>query len=271
MKNRKKKIYVKQLLLESADELEGSVSPTNQPDDLLALKSTLDKERDAHKTATKALKAKEVELKSLSEKFADINPEEYKRLLDQRETFQSLADEKESLKNSLTNAFAAEKDALLGNHNTVVSGYQATIESLQLKISEGQRSRLLEKEFNGANGRTDIASDGISYFGILEQFVGKNFVLSEDGAKLAIVGPDGNAMMSIANPKEPIGVAEYLKSLHIHPVLGNCFKLENPPSGTGVNAPNIMLKGKLESKPQSLQERLVRARALDKKKASGEA
>ena len=255
--------------LETPIEVEGAATPpepkpietapTPPREDLTALKETLAKVRLENSDYQKASKSKAAELLALQTKFKDINPEEYQVLVRERESLQGLAAEREAT----AATFATEKSTLLSSHSAEIEGYEATVSQLKGQIQDGNRSRMLEKEFFNIQGRPEIADDGLSYFQVFEQFAGRSFVLSEDGKAIVVVDGAGTPMKSIANPKEAMTTSEYLKGLHRHPILGNCFKLESVPNGSGVNAPTGQSKA-TPTRPVSTIDRLNAAKARDK-------
>ena len=255
--------------LETPIEVEGAATPpepkpvetipTPPREDVTALKETLAKVRLESSDSQKSLKSKAAELLALQTKFKDINPDEYQALVRERESLQGLAAEREAT----AATFANEKSTLLSSHATEIEVYESTVAQLKSQIQDGNRSRMLEKEFFNIQGRPEIADDGLSYFQVFEQFAGRSFVLSEDGKAIVVVDSTGTPMKSVANPKEAMSPSEYLKGLHRHPILGNCFKLESVPNGSGVNAPTGQSKV-TATRPVSTIDRLNAAKARDK-------
>ena len=234
-------------------------APTPPREDLTALKETLAKVRLESSDSQKSLKSKVAELLALQTKFKDINPDEYQALVKERESLQGLAAERETI----AATFAAEKSSLISSHSAEVEGYESAISHLKNEIQDGNRSRMLEKEFFKVQGRPETAEDGLSYFEVFKQFAGRSFTLAEDGKAIVVVDGKGIPMMSVANPKEAMTPTEYLKSLHRHPILGNCFKLESVPNGSGVNPPAGQSKPEA-TRPTSAIDRLNAAKARER-------
>lgn len=234
-------------------------APTPPREDLTALKETLAKVRIENNDSQKSLKSKVAELLAIQTKFKDINPDEYQVLVKERESLQGLAAERETI----AATFAAEKSSLISSHSAAIESYELAISQLKNEIQDGNRSRMLEKEFFKVQGRPETAEDGLSYFEVFKQFAGKSFTLSEDGKSIVVVDSAKAPMMSIANPKEAMTPTEYMKSLHRHPILGNCFKLESVPNGSGVNPPSGQSKP-VATRPTSAIDRLNAAKARDR-------
>ena len=233
--------------------------PTPPREDLTALKETLAKVRLESSDSQKSLKSKVAELLALQTKFKDINPDEYQVLVKERESLQGLAAERETI----AATFAAEKSSLISSHSAEIESYELAIAQLKGEIQDGNRSRMLEKEFFKVQGRPETAEDGLSYFEVFKQFAGRSFTLSEDGKTIVVVDGAKAPMMSTLNPKEAMSPTEYMKSLHKHPILGNCFKLESVPNGSGVNPPSGQSKP-TQARPASTLDRLNAAKARDR-------
>jgi hypothetical protein len=262
---------LRQLKLEDVPELEGGVDKSTdtktepKTTDSVeasaedALKKVVEKEREAAKNAKKEAAKLREELKAIQDKFANVDPAQYAALVKEREDLAAKQSEQERSQAEMGAKFETERLKLTESYNSKLAAMQAQTEALQQQLLSVQRSQLLEKEFIGVNGRTEI-SDGISYFKVLDNFVGNKFKLSEDGASLNVVRDDGTPMMSIEDPKQPMSPKEYLKSLHQHDVLGSCFKLESVPSGSGNNRTTTGFSVATTTVKKSRAQQLLEAR-----------
>jgi hypothetical protein len=197
---------------ESSDQNEGRNYSEEEVQNLLkALKS----ERETRKIYEKEVKEKSQQL----EKFAQINPDEYRKL---QEEAAIAAREK---------AAADERTALLEEKY----GAQAAdaIKQRDEKARELQEFRkryALEKVFFSAGGRTDSA-DGVSFFDMLANQIGGQFRLEADGS-ITVVDFQGDPVLDKDSGRR-IQPEDYLSQFKNHPIYGTFFK-GNKGSGAGI-------------------------------------
>lgn len=178
---------------------------------LKALKS----EREARKIYEKEVKEKSAQL----EKFAQINPDEYRKL---QEEAAIAAREK---------AAADERTALLEDKY----GKQAA-EAVQQRdgaykeLQEFRKRYALEKVFFSAGGRTDSA-DGVSFFDMLANQIGGHFRLEPDNS-ITVVDSNGVPILDKESGRR-INPEDYLGGFKTHPIYGTFFK-GSKGSGAGI-------------------------------------
>lgn len=179
------------------------------------LLKALKAERESRKIYEKEVKEKAAQL----EKFAQINPDEYRKLQEEaaiaaRE--KAAADERTSLLEEKYGAQAAEavKKADLA----------------QQELLEFRKRYALEKVFFAAGGRTDSA-DGISFFDMIFNQIGTQFRLESNG-NVTVVDSSGDPVLDSDSGKR-INPEDYLSSLKNHPIYGTFFK-GNKGSGAGI-------------------------------------
>ncbi|MGL5060918.1 MAG: hypothetical protein ACRC62_13160, partial [Microcoleus sp.] len=191
----------RKLAIEIEEDIEGSTetsqpeggvdSPEESPEEKIkALEKALENSRNLVKLREKGFGKLKSDLEAFQEKFKDIDPQQYQALLQERENLATKQSEQERLQAELTAKFETERIKLSETYTAKVTELEQERSSLQQQILSLTRSNLLEKEFVGANGRTEI-SGGISYFQVLDQFVGGKFQLSEDSKRLIVIGDDG--------------------------------------------------------------------------------
>ena len=175
-----------------------------EPEDLTGLKSALSKERAEKKAAAAALKA-------IQDKFKDLNPEEYDRAIKELET---------------TRAAAAKHAELEAEYKTkadrIAAESTSKINEQLSRIQELERRALIKEAFLNSGGNHVAAEDGTSYYQLFEALQGNKFAV-KDGVLLTTVKE--------ADGKE-LTPEEYIKTLHEHSILGNCFTIAKPPGGT---------------------------------------
>jgi hypothetical protein len=179
------------------------------------LLKALKAERESRKIYEKEVKEKAAQL----EKFAQINPDEYRKLQEEaaiaaRE--KAAADERTSLLEEKYGAQAAEavKKADLA----------------QQELLEFRKRYALEKVFFAAGGRTDSA-DGISFFDMIFNQIGTQFRLESNG-NVTVVDASGDPVLDSDSGKR-INPEDYLSGLKNHPIYGTFFK-GNKGSGAGI-------------------------------------
>lgn len=184
-------------------------------DEVQNLLKALKAERESRKIYEKEVKEKAAQL----EKFAQINPDEYRKLQEEaaiaaRE--KAAADERTSLLEEKYGAQAAEavKKADLA----------------QQELLEFRKRYALEKVFFAAGGRTDSA-DGISFFDMIFNQIGTQFRLEANG-NVTVVDASGDPVLDSDSGKR-INPEDYLSSLKNHPIYGTFFK-GNKGSGAGI-------------------------------------
>ena len=178
---------------------------------LKALKS----EREARKIYEKEVKEKAQQL----EKFAQINPDEYRKLQEEaaiaaRE--KAAADERTALLEEKYGAQAAE---------ALKQRDERTKELLEFR-----KRYALEKVFFSAGGRTDSA-DGVSFFDMLANQIGSQFRLEPDGG-ITVIDFQGDPVLDKDSGRR-ITPEDYLAKFKNHPIYGTFFK-GSKGSGAGI-------------------------------------
>jgi DNA-directed RNA polymerase subunit F len=177
--------------------------PKAEVDNLLkALKA----ERESRKTYEKELREKTTQL----EKFAQINPEEYRRLQEEAaiaERERLAAEERTSLLEEKYGAQAAEANK--------------KAEIYQQELKEFRKRYALEKVFFAAGGRTD-ADGGVSFFDLLADRLGNHFRLEPNG-NITVIDSNGDAVLA-ADTGKRISPEDYLSTFKEHPIYGTFFK-----------------------------------------------
>lgn len=194
------------------DTLNSDLIPRSEVDNLLkALKA----ERESRKQYEKEAREKSVQL----EKFAEINPNEYRRLQEEAaiaERERLAAEERTSLLEEKYGAQAAEANK--------------KAEVFQQQLQEFRKRYALEKVFFSAGGRTD-AADGVSFFDMLADRLGSSFRLEPNGA-VTVVDNNGDPILD-ADTGKRITPEEYLGGFKSHPIYGTFFRSAKG-SGSGL-------------------------------------
>lgn len=202
-------------------QLSSDLIPKAEVDNLLkALKA----ERESRKAYEKELREKAAQL----EKFAEINPAEYRRLQEEAaiaERERLAAEERTSLLEEKYGAQAAEANK--------------KAEAFQTELREFRKRYALEKVFFAAGGRTDSA-DGVSFFDMLADRLGSNFRLELDGS-VTVVDSNGGPVLDSDTGKR-ISPEEYLSRFKSHPIYGTFFRGAKG-SGAGLGVGNTDANG----------------------------
>jgi hypothetical protein len=183
--------------------LNGDLIPKSEVDNLLkALKA----ERESRKTYEKELRDKSAQL----EKFAEINPAEYRRLQEE-----AAIAERERM--------AAEERTMLLEERYGAQTAEANkkAEVYQNELKEFRKRYALEKVFFSAGGRTDSA-DGVSFFDMLADRLGSSFRLEPDGS-VTVVDSNGGPVLDSDTGKR-ISPEEYLSRFKSHAIYGTFFR-----------------------------------------------
>lgn len=184
-------------------DVNSDLIPKSEVDNLLkALKA----ERESRKTYEKELRDKTAQL----EKFAEINPNEYRRLQEEAaiaERERLAAEERTSLLEEKYGAQAAEANK--------------KAEVYQTELKEFRKRYALEKVFFAAGGRPD-AADGVSFFDMLADRLGSNFRLEQNGS-ITVVDRNGDPVLD-ADTGKRIAPEEYLSTFKNHPIYGTFFR-----------------------------------------------
>lgn len=188
---------------EADQQITGDLIPKSEVDNLLkALKA----ERESRKTYEKELREKSAQL----EKFAEINPNEYRRLQEE-----AAIAERERLA-------AEERTALLEEkYGSQAAEARKKAEEYQAQLMDFRKRYALEKVFFAAGGRTD-AEGGVSFFDLLADRLGGNFRLEPNGT-VTVVDGNGDPILDPDTGKR-IAPEEYLASYKTHPIFGTFFK-----------------------------------------------
>lgn len=190
---------------QSIDALDANsdLIPKSEVDNLLkALKA----ERESRKTYEKELREKAAQL----EKFAEINPNEYRRLQEEAaiaERERLAAEERTSLLEEKYGAQAAEANK--------------KAEQYQVELKEFRKRYALEKVFFAAGGRPD-AADGVSFFDMLADRLGSGFRLEPSGA-ITVIDSNGDPVLD-ADTGRRIAPEDYLSTFKTHPIYGTFFR-----------------------------------------------
>jgi vacuolar-type H+-ATPase subunit I/STV1 len=188
---------------ETDQQITGDLIPKSEVDNLLkALKA----ERESRKTYEKELREKSAQL----EKFAEINPNEYRRLQEE-----AAIAERERLA-------AEERTALLEEkYGAQAAEARKKADEYQAQLMDFRKRYALEKVFFAAGGRTD-AEGGVSFFDLLADRLGGNFRLEPNGT-VTVVDGNGDPILDPDTGKR-IAPEEYLASYKTHPIFGTFFK-----------------------------------------------
>ena len=204
------------------------------------LVKALKAERESRKQYEKELRDKSNQL----EKFAEINPQEYRRLQEEAaiaERDRMAAEERTSLLEEKYGAQAAEANK--------------KAEAYQVQLQEYRKRYALEKVFFAAGGRTD-AADGVSFFDMLADRLGANFRLEPSGA-VTVVDGNGDPILD-ADTGKRIAPEEYLSGFKSHAIYGTFFRGAKG-SGAGLgsggtDASGLTTQDLSEMSPDSLFE-----------------
>ena len=184
-------------------DLNSDLIPKAEVDNLLkALKA----ERESRKTYEKELREKAAQL----EKFAEINPAEYRRLQEE-----AAIAERERLA-------AEERTALLeSKYGAQTAEANKKAELFQNELKEFRKRYALEKVFFAAGGRTDSA-DGVSFFDMLADRLGNSFKLEPNGS-VTVVDTNGDPILDSDTGKR-VSPEDYLGRFKSHPIYGTFFR-----------------------------------------------
>ena len=184
-------------------DLNSDLIPKAEVDNLLkALKA----ERESRKTYEKELREKAAQL----EKFAEINPAEYRRLQEE-----AAIAERERLA-------AEERTALLeSKYGAQTAEANKKAELFQNELKEFRKRYALEKVFFAAGGRTDSA-DGVSFFDMLADRLGGSFKLEPNGS-VTVVDTNGDPILDSDTGKR-VSPEDYLGRFKSHPIYGTFFR-----------------------------------------------
>jgi hypothetical protein len=198
--------------VDNVDIGEGKAYSEDEVQNLLkALKS----EREARKIYEKEVKEKAAQL----EKFAQINPDEYRKL---QEEASIAAREK---------AAADERTALLEEkYGGQAAEAAKKADAANRELQEFRKRYALEKVFFSAGGRTD-AADGVSFFDMLANQIGGQFRLEADG-NVTVVDNAGDPILDKDSGRR-VNPEDYLGQFKTHPIYGTFFK-GNKGSGAGI-------------------------------------
>lgn len=184
-------------------QVDADLIPKAEVDNLLkALKA----ERESRKQYEKELREKSAQL----EKFAEINPGEYRRLQEE-----AAIAERERL--------AAEERTMLLEEKYGAQAAEASkkAEAYQKELLEFRKRYALEKVFFAAGGRTDSA-DGVSFFDMLADRLGSSFRLENDGS-ITVIDSSGSPVIDSDTGKR-MNPEEYLGRFKTHPIYGTFFR-----------------------------------------------
>lgn len=193
-----------------------STSKQYSEDEVANLMSALRSEREARKTYERQIKEKEQQL----EKFAEINPSEYQKLL---------ADAARAAE--IESRYGESIRAIEEKYGRQASEAETRAKEAEQKNLEFRKRYALEKVFNAAGGRTD-AADGVSFFDMFAEQLSSRFRQEADGS-LTVLDPQGDPVLDNETGRR-ISPEDYIASYKVHPVYGTFFKGVKG-SGAGLN------------------------------------
>ena len=199
----------------SSDNIDVAEGKAYSEDEVQNLLKALKSEREARKIYEKEVKEKTVQL----EKFAQINPDEYRKLQEEASIAareKAAADERTSLLEEKYGGQAAEA--------------AKRADAANRELQEFRKRYALEKVFFSAGGRTD-AADGVSFFDMLANQIGGQFRLEADGSVTVIDGA-GDPILDKDSGRR-VNPEDYLSHFKNHPIYGTFFK-GNKGSGAGI-------------------------------------
>lgn len=177
--------------------------PRSEAENLLkALKA----EREARKQYERDLK----ETKGQLEKFAEINPEEYRSL--QEEAAEAAR---------LQAQWGEVRDAMETKYSGQAQEAIARADAADKALTAYKKRYALEKVFNATGGRTD-ATGGTSFFDMLADQVGHSFRQEKDGS-LTVIDAAGDPVMDKETGLR-ITPEEHMASFKRDPVFGTFFQ-----------------------------------------------
>lgn len=211
---------------ETPADTEGTAKePTPPKEDTTALKAALEKERLSNKEEKSRVAKIQADMEALQAKFADVNPDEYKTLLSEREFNAKTIAEREAFEAKVKK----DSEAVTEKHKAELTDRENKLKAAQTRLLELEKQAAIKEAFLNASGNHRAAEDGVSHFQMFAALQGTRFQF-DDKNNLIVVDAAGEPMLTEGKPVTPI---EYIRSLHTHPILGNCFIPATPPSGTG--------------------------------------
>ena len=197
---------------ESAAPEAAAPAPSASPDEMMPrseaenLLKALKAERDARKQYERDLK----ETKGQLEKFAEINPEEYRQL--QEEAAEAAR---------LQAQWGEVRDAMETKYSGQAQDAIRRADAAELALKAYQKKYALEKVFNSVGGRVD-ATGSTSFFDMLAAQVGDSFRQEKDGS-LTVVDAAGDPIMDKETGLR-ITPEEHMASFKRDPVFGTFFQ-----------------------------------------------
>ena len=179
---------------------------TQQKEDVTNLLKALKSEREARKTYERQIKEKEKQL----ERFAEINPDEFKNL--QAEAAKAA---------EIESRYGESIRAIEEKYGRQAAEAEAKAKAAESQISQFKKKYALEKIFNVAGGRTDAAED-VSFFDMFAEQMSAHFNLENDGT-IVVVDSQGDPVLDSETGKR-IAPEDFISSFKTHPVYGTFFK-----------------------------------------------
>lgn len=175
---------------------------------------------EAERKSRKQYEKESAERQRQLEKFAEINPDEYRKLQEEA----AIAER---------DRFAAEERTMLLEEKYGAQTREAKKEadSALAQLQDFRKRYALEKVFFSAGGRTD-AADGISFFDMLADRLGPNFRLEGNGT-VTVIDRNGDPILDSETGKR-MDPAEYLATFKQHPIYGTFFR-GSKGSGSGLS------------------------------------
>jgi hypothetical protein len=203
------------------NETNNELIPKSEVNGLLR---ALEAERSSRKAFEKQLREQTSQL----ERFAEINPDEYRRLQEEAaiaERERQQAEERTALLEEKYGAQAAEANK--------------RAEQYQSELKEYRKRYALEKVFFSAGGRTD-AEGGVSFFDLLADRLGPSFRLEANGS-VTVIDSNGDPVLD-SDTGRRIAPEDYLSQFKTHPIYGTFFKGQRG-SGAGIGLGGTDAKG----------------------------
>jgi len=185
-------------------------------EDVQNLLKALKSEREARKTYERQIKEKEKQL----ERFAEINPDEFRKL----QADAARAAEIES-------RYGESIRAIEEKYGRQAAEAEQRAKDLESRNREFLKRYALEKVFNAAGGRTDSA-DGISFFDMFADQLSSRFRHEPDGS-LTPLDSQGDPILDTETGKR-LTPEEFVTQFKSHQVYGTFFKGVKG-SGAGLN------------------------------------
>lgn len=173
--------------------------------DTSGLRSSLEKERDAHRKFEK-------EAKELKSKFDGLNPDEAREALKKVEEFSNIdpsdeaAKKVEELKSKIEKEFSAKEKQLLENHKKEKTELTSKTENLFSQLRDAKIKSEAVKAITAADGSVDL---------LLPHVTSKARLAEDNDGKyrVEIIGDGEVARLSKKDPNKPMGFGELVEEM----------------------------------------------------------